>query len=241
MRKVIALFSIISAIAFTSCSDDDGYSLDKYWVSMATIDNPSNDSYYFLNLDNGEKLWTAANAIPWYKPKTGQRIFANYTLLSDGNGSYDHDIKLNGAYEVLTKPIITLTEANQDSIGNDPLRVIDAWVGSDYLNIEFEYPGYNKTHMVNLVKSDLFDNTGDAVNLEFRQNGFGDQSVYWLRGIVSFKIDELQQEGLTSKKIKVSSVDDKGNVNTFEVVYDWSKNTEKAKSISPESFKANID
>lgn len=223
MKKIILLLGLVSAFAFTSCDDNDGYSLDNYWIGMATVDKISDSSNdFYLILDNGDKLWPAATNLPLYNPKDGQRVVANYTILSDGNNRYDHDIKLNDVYQVLTKPVMELTQANADSIGNDPLRVIDAWVGSDYLNIEFEYPGYNKRHMVNLVYSDLFDNGGDAVNLQFRQNGYGDEKRYWYRGIVSFDLTKLKKEGQTSVKLKVSSTDQNGTVSTFDVSYDWS-------------------
>lgn len=229
MKKIIPILGLMLTVAFTSCDDNDGYSLDKYWVSIATVDKISDKSNdFYMILDDGSKLWPAATNLPYYNPKNGQRVIANYTILSDGNSRYNHDVKLNNIYEVLTKPIVELTSANADSIGNDPLRVIDAWVGSDYLNIEFEYPGYNKRHMVNLVTSSLFDNSGDAVNLQFRQNGYGDEQRYWNRGIVSFNLSKLKKEGQTSVKIKVSTTDQTGTVNTFEAVYDWSGSAKEA-------------
>lgn len=222
MKKVLLLLGIITTFALTSCDLNDGNSLDNAWVGMGTVQKVAPESRdFYIVLDNGDKLWPAATNIPGYNPKDGQRLIANYTILSDGNSRYNHDVKLNSIYEVLTKPIVKLTTANADSIGNDRLTITDMWIAADHLNIEFEYLGYSKRHMVNLVESDLFPSTAEMAKLQFRQNGYGDEPMYLQRGIVSFSIKSLKVEGKTSRKIELTTTNLHGDVKTVELTYSW--------------------
>ncbi len=158
-----------------------------------------------MNLDNNKRLWTAASELKYYRPKDGQRVIANYTLLSDKpvGASYNHDIKLNDVYEVLTKGIFKITPATQDSIGNDYVYIRDMWIGSDYLNVRFDYPGGNKVHYINLVSDSLKTYTDGKIHLEFRHNANDDYPHFNLSGIVSFNLKSLQVADKNEVKIVV--------------------------------------
>ena len=189
--KQVLMVALLGGVV-VSCSDveDDGYSLDKFWVDVATVENPEKKNVFFLELDDTTLLWTAASAFHNYIPKDGQRVIANYTLLADKRptGMYDYDVRLNDVYEVLTKPIFNITPATQDSIGNDSIDVTDSWIGSKYLNIEFAYLGYDKMHFINLVKDDSKTYTDGKVHLEFRHNPQHDSPMFRRYGLVSFEI-----------------------------------------------------
>lgn len=192
--KQVLMLTLAGAL-FVACSSeaDDDFSLDKFWVDIATVDNPDQKNVFFLELDDSTLMWTAASAIHNYKPADGQRVIANYTLLADKRptGMYDYDIRLNDVYEVLTKPIFNITPATQDSIGNDSIEITDSWIGSKYLNIEFAYYAYDKMHFINLVKDNSKTYTDGKVHLEFRHNSRGDAERYRRYGIVSFDISSL--------------------------------------------------
>lgn len=195
--KTFKQFAILVSLVgvFTACSEmsDDELSLDKYWVDIATVKNPELKNVFFLQLDDSTLLWTAASAFHNYKPTDGQRVIANYTLLSDKRptGMYSYDVRLNDVYEVLTKPLFNITPATQDSIGNDPVEVTNIWIGSKYLNVEFAFYGNDKIHFINLVKDDSKTYTDGKVHLEFRHNDRDDAPMYRRHGIVSFDISSL--------------------------------------------------
>ncbi|MGL4908324.1 MAG: NigD-like protein [Bacteroidales bacterium] len=210
MRFLFMLSAVtLSSIVITSCKDDDGYSLDKYWLSIATIktDGLEGDDYY-LQRDNGSKLWVASQNF-FYRPKNNQRAMVNYTLLSDQVGDYDHFVRVNGISHILTKGIIELNAQNADSIGNDKLEVEDIWVGSDYLNIIFGYNTSNNgvIHYINLVdNTTLTPASSDTVYLELRHNARSDIEQYGARGIVSFYLPSIdlsdKEESIFKIKVK---------------------------------------
>lgn len=206
MKTLTKIFfsSLLLPLLVACENDNDRYSLDDYRIDIATVENANLSSTFLFRLDNDELLWTAATNLPFYIPKDGQRIIANYTILSNmGVGSlYDHDVKLNDVYNVLTKGIFPITPATKDSIGNDSIQIDNIWIGSDYLNIEFAYPGYDKIHYINLVSDTSKVYTDGKIHLEFRHNANGDTPTYYKSGIVSFNLKSLQT-GAASKSINL--------------------------------------
>lgn len=235
MKRYSKLFSIlvlcsVFIFGYTSCLDDDGYSLDGMWEAIVTV-NKIGDNTYDFTLDNGKKLWVAAPAGLNLKPEYDRAII-NYTILSDQQGEYDHYIKLNDFRDILTKGAIFIAEddkAEQDSIGHDPIKVYSIWEGGGYLNIGF---GYNsagvKPHMLNLVSTDPDLSIGeDIVKLEFRHNQNADPQSYPARGYVSFDITPYKIEGKDKVVLEITSKDFSGEVETHKIEYKYKKEEEK--------------
>ena len=196
MKKKILILAAVLPFLFMACNDDDAYSLDKFWQSIATVENPENNSAYFFMCDDSVRMWTAAPMGMTYRPKSGQRIIANYTILNDQpkGSEYDHDVRMNSVYEVLTKDIFKVTPETQDSIGNDPIEIVSMWIGSKshFLNVEFVFHGLNKTHFVSLVSDANKTYSDGKIHLEFRHNANNDSPSYRKAGIVSFDLRSLQ-------------------------------------------------
>lgn len=243
MKRYLLLLFVLPALAFVSCSDDDGYSLDKFWVGLATVENPNDDSAFFLYLDDGEKIWIGATNFYNYRPATGQRIIADYTLLNDKpeGSNYDHDAKLNDAYNILTKGIINITPSMQDSIGHDPIHVREIWVGSDYLNIRFSYKLNNKRHMLNLISDSSKVYNDGKVHLEFRHNANNDTETYTAGGLVSFGLMSLKEKvSGNSLDLVIHSENYGGKEETYELTYKFNGNNE-ARELNKEYFEEGKD
>jgi len=194
LTKIFILSSILTL--FVACDLDENYSYVDQRVDIATVENPDSLSTFFFRLDDNKLMWTEFTNFRNYRPKNGQRIIAYYTIISDkrATGLYDYDVRLNDVYPVLTKGIFSITPATQDSIGNDSIKVSDIWIGSDFLNIEFSYQGYDKVHYINLVSDSTKVYTDGKIHLEFRHNSNGDSPYYYENGIVSFKLNSLQKD-----------------------------------------------
>lgn len=215
MKKInlyLLAFLMIATTALQSCGDD-GYSLDDFIVSMATVRVISGSQYY-LEVDNGETLFPAASNVQWYKPLDGQRVIANYTLLSRNYGDYDYGVLVNFVSNVLTKNVEDLTEADEEKYGNDPVSITDIWVGGKYLNVEFifDIPSQYK-HRVSLVnnKTEEWEDDG-YIHLEYRYNDQDDVTGIRRRGIVSFYLGDYMSEDAVTEyrgiKIKTNPESD---------------------------------
>lgn len=195
------LMTVFTLSFFISC-DDDGYSLGDFQISPGTVKVSTPGTYYLL-LDNGKKLWPAAQDFPYF-PKEDQRVWANYTLLSDNQGGFDHYVKVNALSKILTKDAINITNAQEDSIGNDKARITDIWFVDKYITIVFEcnsHPG--GIHFLNLVhNTDTAYPEDGKVYLEFRQNRFNVPETTHMNGSVSFNVNKY----LTDDKEEITFV-----------------------------------
>ena len=172
MKKNLFTYIILLAgilLIHIGC-DDNSRSLGNFGIDVATV-VPEGNNLYTLSLDNGKKMFPAATAVN-YTPVENQRVFLNYTILSEERDGYDHYIKVNDIWNILTKQVIQLNAQNKDSIGNDPLKINAMWVGGDYLNVSFMFNfGGMRPHSINLVENTVVPGSkGETLGLELRPN-----------------------------------------------------------------------
>ena len=225
-KKILAYTSlmVIILIGAISCNDREGYSLGEFRVSIATV-IPETDMSYYLLLDNGNKLRPSASDV-YYKPHANQRVIVNYTILSDKLDQYDHYVKINDIWNILTKPIIELNKQNADSIGNDAVKVNDIWIGNHYLNASFAF-NYNgfRPHAINMVQNMQVANTNDgALVLEFRHNSYNSPYNRLLDGFASFDLKPFRKEGMDSIPITIKVRGFNGD-KEFKVMYRYNAPT----------------
>jgi len=231
---ILALGFFLSALLLYSCKDDDGYSLDKAWYSIATV-HPLDDSRsYWLTLDSGTSLWPAATNIPWYDPQETKRAFVVYSLLSDEFYGYDHAIKVLDLKSILTKSVSeNLGEENDETYGTDPVSISDLWIGDGYLNVVFEFNyGGNAVHYINLIES---ENADTPYYFEFRHNAFNDSKRYSRKGIVAFDLSNIDTNGKeVTLTIQVKTNDGTKN---YTIKYNSSdKSLDQGRNYQQESF-----
>ncbi|MDD4777556.1 MAG: NigD-like protein [Fermentimonas sp.] len=225
MQRKIFIFgiAIIGILLINIGCDDNSKSLGNFGIDIATIIPEGNNSYS-LQLDNGKKLWPAAKAVS-FTPAKHQRVLLNYTILSDQKDGFDHYIKINDIWEILTKQVVELNAQNEISIGNDPVKTNSIWIGGDYLNASFMFNyGGKQPHAINLVRNSLTPGSEqeDVIELEFRHNSYESQSDRLYEGFVCFDLRPLRVMDSDSVKIsvKVKEWTDKTNSVTKETIYD---------------------
>lgn len=237
MKKIIFGLLVGFLFVFTGCLDDDGYSLGDAWVGFGVVE--STDTFKIL-LDDGEILYPVAfgGYVPWndnynsgnsHKVEAGDRLMLNFTILddklNDAGEVTAYYVKVNSAKKVLTKGVLDITEANKDSIGNDPIIVQDTWMANGLLNFQLKYWGRNQTHFINLVKQPgELTAEGQPFQLELRHNKNGDSEDIPFTAYVSFRLDSLQIAGLDSVRFKITSKDYDGKPFEYNGVYKYDEN-----------------
>ena len=222
-RTVWRFVFVIAVLTVVSCNKKDEHSLGEFHIDIATV-IPVGERGYLLMLDNGKQLWPAATDVHYLPVGNYQRVFVNYTTLSDEQGGYDHYVKVNDIWDILTKKIIEQTPQNVDSIGDDPVTINDAWVGNDYLNIDFMFNyGGVRPHSINLVIDSLHpDVTPDTLELEFRHNAYGSLSPRLYEGFVCFDLKPLQRTDTDSVQLTIKAKEGNG-AKIFNVVYRYNQ------------------
>ena len=194
-RLVVAVIFFLAVL--TACNKEEKF---PEWMGIGTIEKSIDSADEFaIALDGGDRL-LPNNILENNTLEDGDRVVVSYTVTKSlGNG--DFEVDLYNLDNVLTKEIVQLTEAIQDSIGNDPIYVKEdnIWVADNYLNFVFEYYGQYKIHYINLVKLYEDTHTDDGrLILEFRHNANDDFSSYLQNGVASFNLDGLQEAGQDS-------------------------------------------
>ncbi len=224
MKKWIFILTLpLWLLVFSSCDTDEGYSLDKYSVNLATVKMiDQHAGTYYLLLDNRQKLWPAAQKV-YFTPEEGNRVLANYTLLSDRVGGYDHYIRINSISKVLLKSVIELNQSNKDSIGNNAVSIEDIWFSGKYLNVMFGYWGSgHKTHFINLVNNTTVAHPMDnCIYLELRHNANNDAAVQRFHGLVSFDLANQLIGGQTASRFSVLVLTENEGEKSFKFTADF--------------------
>ncbi len=237
MKKFIFVLLVGFLFVFSGCLDDDGYSLSDVWLGFGVVE--SADTYKIV-MDDGEILYPVAfgGYVSWndndysndsYLVEAGDRLLLNFTVLgdklNDAGEVTAYYVKVNSAKKVLTKGVLDITEANKDSIGNDPIIVQDAWMANGLLNFKLKYWGRYQTHFINLVKQPgELTAEGQPFQLELRHNNNGDSEDIPYTAYVSFRLDSLQVAGLDSVSFKVASTDYDGKPFEYNGVYKYDEN-----------------
>lgn len=218
-RIILSCLVIISASSLQSCNDD-GYSLGDFSLSYATVKRGTNT--YYLQLDSGDKLWVAAGYLG-YNGVDGQRVIANYTILSDKQGEYAHYVKVNDLWNILTKNIEKVeTEKQDQDFGNDNLFALnEIWLGGGYINIDFKFflPQNNRQHRISLVQNLLNEEYPDDgyLYLELRYNSFDNESDYVGKDMVCFNTNNVSLEGKKGFKIIWKNAKGEENIEVLDV------------------------
>lgn len=226
MKNYFVLFFVTISIFFTAFSCDDSNS-GNYLFDIATVE-VQDDETFVLRLDDGTRLWPLATDVR-YVGKNGQRVFVNYTILSEKENSYNYSIKINDIWNILTKSPLLLTAENVDSIGNDPVKVRSMWIGNDFLNVDFFFNyGGIRPHAINLVKNTLTPPPDDEkIHLEFRHNSYQSPSTRLYEGFVCFDLKSLRVNTADSVQLSIKVKDWDGE-KIFDITYYYNNTTLKS-------------
>ena len=219
------LIMLLSSVILQSCKDDDDdvYYYNSYAYAIGDMVVKEGESPY-LQLDSKKTMLPSNTSIPSFFLEDGRRVVINFSLLQENYMGYDYYVAINDIDTVLVKNIIPITPETADSIGNDPVNIIDMW-----------------TSDVNVVRDFSLSNNPDKDNymqLEFRHNMEDDPKIdRRLWGVASFRLKDLapQESNLSGLKIKVNTF---GGEKTYNLKYDKEKslNTNSEKIQENSSF-----
>jgi hypothetical protein len=218
---------ILTVLLAGSCSlEDDYYSLGDAWVGFGILHKTGgSDSQVYIKLDDGNKLFAVASDVNLNQFEDSSRVLANFTILDDKADSTnwkEYYVKINSMYDILMKGVIDITEANKDSIGDDPIIVKNAWISQNLLTFELKYWGENAIHFINLVKQPgALSASSQPIELELRHNARDDGRIIPFSGYVTFDLSAIKINGMDSVRFKVKATDYEGIVYEDDGVFKY--------------------
>lgn len=204
---------LILTISLFSCAQSNDYSDISYpgdiWLTLGFLETENTNGYdYVIYCDNGDTLYPASSSSVDINQEARYRVIVNYTILQELNSTgKQYEASINDLQEVLYKELIQVNEQNIDSLGNDEIAISNLWIVNNLLNIEFVYygDGYH-VHYINLgfLENDLEKYEG-PIQLELFHNGYDDEGVIPLNGIVTFNLENLKIDSRNSIEIEISA------------------------------------
>lgn len=212
MKKMLLFLpaAILIAALTVACDDDNcsDYPTEAAMITLRTIDASAPEKApYYIQFDNGLKGYPSETYVTGYIPDDGKRAIVSYRPIERKPEGYDLGMRIYNIDEVLTKEAIRLTEENAEEVGDDRIDILNAWVSGGYCNILFCFvTNGSQRHLLNLV-----ENTTSApeapkegyIDLEFRQNAYGDTSGYGYRGYVSFRLGDYDPAVTGAKGVRI--------------------------------------
>ncbi len=213
--KFTGVLLFLIASLFIGCDNDcetqyEGYGLVK----------KSNDRQYSILLDNGIQLYPRESHINPDRLRDSMRLCMLFNILEETDSSAY--VRILYADTMLTKAILPYDETILDSVGQDPVKITDAWFAHGFLNFQFMFAGRinsygsNHAHMVNLLQCPP---ENEKLVFEFRHNDFDDYREKLYYGVVSFPIHHLLADQKKPIPIKVKYNDTENSTKTIELTY----------------------
>ncbi len=196
LRNVLFLFLLVT----TGCSGDD--EKDMSFLDLGIINHYGND--YLIITDAGINL--LAYALPTELDfDDNLRVSVRYKVIRpaepDDSIKLDYIVAVEDINELLTKEIITIDDANRDTLGSSSVKFENVWITQDYLTVYFSFYAGTKEHYFNLTYDPMEQTSDDFVALTFRHKDNGDTEIkqYW--GYISFRLNSLRREDGSSVNI----------------------------------------
>ncbi|WP_298112404.1 NigD-like protein [uncultured Bacteroides sp.] len=219
LKKILwqAFLIGILLLPLQSCLDD-GYDKNAALLTIGTIHVIEGNDYYF-ELDEGTKMYPGdTTQLHNYHVVNGQRAFIYFTLLDEKINGYDYNANISHIENILTKDIYYMPQEEEDSIGDDKINITEMWFTNNYLNIQYQFyysDNPEKKHMLNLIvnrnsNGETTEEENDYITLEFRHNAYEDKQSKRGDGLVSFKLNEIEDmiKGKKGLNIRVKTLYD---------------------------------
>ncbi|MGL5957335.1 MAG: hypothetical protein ACRCZZ_01840 [Phocaeicola sp.] len=226
-RALFASF-LTATLGFSSCLKEDN---TPFFTEIGTVCVASSGNTLPV-VDGdiyGKSTITNKEALSYYDADTvGQRIM--YTFTEDETSqsvTTDQIIRIHELYRVLTKPMDTLKDGEEDVYGDAKINIIKTYLSKEHLNIQFQIFTQDRTikHRISLVdtKNAHIDEEG-YIELEFRHNPGKDKESELNWGLVSYTLSSIP--GYSDKKLK-----------GFKIKYNSIYEGEKTRKIDLETSK----
>ncbi len=193
--KVLMVMVMLPLITLSGCLKDSDDS-NMTFLDLGILNHYGND--YMIITDAGVVLLT--EKLP-EEVDFGDnlRVSVKYKVLStaqpDDSIKADYWVYVEALNEVITKEIITINEANRDTLGDAPVEFSNVWITQDFLTVYFSFYAGDKDHFFNLTYDPDEQDDPGVVVLRFRHKANGDTELKKYSGFMSFRLNSLRKEG----------------------------------------------
>lgn len=194
MKRVLLSVTIILSLFLTSCLKDNDY-VQTYVELGNLIGEDINDfqvetDYYNILKPQGNFYSEG------FKFKKNGRVIIQYSIVEGNDETKEYKVNVNAIENIFEKKLVFLGVEGADTLKKDPLSMVGAWIGKEYLNIEFNFRSSGsskKPHYFDLVYDSTKQNVDNHLALDLTHNAQEDiYSPYHYKVIMTVPLDELK-------------------------------------------------
>lgn len=202
MKRLLFIATAFVAFSLTSClSDDDPV---QYYLELGTLSGETAKNFV-INTDFGNVL-KPQGAVPGLSEFVdGKRVQVQYSVISKVASTNEYTVEVAFLQDLFQKNLLFVDDISRDTLKNDPVRIMGAWMGKDFLNIEFRFQGSgnkNFPHYIDLaMDSTKQQDKENHVALDLKHNANEDATYQTYRVLMSVSLKELRVAGQDSVQI----------------------------------------
>lgn len=171
-------------------------------------------NHFSILLDDGQRIYPQDLSLDFSRLHDSTRAKAIFSIAENKGG--DTYVNLLALDTLLTKPILSYDPSILDSVGNAPVKIINAWIAHGFLNFEFMYVGNTRRHMVNLLQ---YPSEEGKLEFRFHHNDFDDEEYRADIGVVSFRLQPIVAELPKPIEILIKYNDSGHSLKSLNLIY----------------------
>lgn len=201
MKRFLFIATVFVAFSLTSClSDDDPV---RYYGELGSLSGETvND--FVINTDGNNILKPYGMLPSNFKFKDGKRVLVQYSVVSGVDSTRKYTVEVASISDLFQKDLLFVDDGSRDTLKNDPVRIMGAWMGKDFLNIEFRFQGSgnkNFPHYIDLAMDSTKQDKENHVALDLKHNANEDSPYQTYNVLMSVSLKELRVAGQDSVQI----------------------------------------
>lgn len=144
-----------------------------------------------------------------YTPPRNFRAIAIMELSEAKKIGYDYVVRLEELRGVITQAVTTTSAASIDTFTNNDIKVAQAYISLQYLNISVSTWGNKQeVHTFSLLRDSA--QVDEPIKLVFRHNAHNDNQYNQLSGVLSFDLETLAERS-TQDSVRVALITPAGD------------------------------
>lgn len=201
MKRLLFFTTLITAFILTSCiSDDESV---QYYGELGNLKG-ENANKFEIHTDANNILRPQGMLPSYFKFEDGKRVLVQYSVasvISENEKSGTYSVEVTSIRDLFEKELLTVDDVARDTLKKDPVNIRGAWMGKDYLNIDFSYRGTGQKEFPHYIDLAFDPNRQDKekhIVLDLMHNSNSDNYFNLYPVLMSVSLKELQIEGQDS-------------------------------------------
>lgn len=221
MRSILLGIILTISLIFTSCLKDEDYV--QFYVEIGNLVGDSISSYKIET--DSYNILTPQNFInsSGFKFEDNARVIVQYSVINSNHETKEYDVKVNAIENLFEKNVVFIEEDGIDTLKKDPIVMTGAWIGKNYLNIEYNFRSsgrIDKPHYFDLAYVASKQNVENHIALDLIHNAQDDSyGPYYTRVIMTVALDDLKVSEQDSINIWLRVNDELYDANTITYKY----------------------